>query len=183
MEIYLSQFLFAHPVLGPVLFIIARIIAVVIPMLPGVIVDIPAIIVLGWWQAFLLAEVAIMAGAMIAFYIARYFREPVIRHIVALEKLEEWEQKFSERQTFWILVLIRIPAFAVFDIINYAAGLTKMKPTVFFFATLIGSFPSIFLFFYLGERAFAGKFIYIVALAVLVTLWVFYKYKYQKPQK
>lgn len=149
-------------------------------MMPGVIVDIPAILVFGWWKALLLAEIAIMAGAMIAFYIARYFRESVVRYVVSLKRLEQWEQKFSERQTFWVLVAIRIPAFAVFDIINYAAGLTKMKARIFFFATLLGSFPSMFLFFYFGELAFSGKLPYIIGIVVLVVVWVVFKYKYEE---
>jgi uncharacterized membrane protein YdjX (TVP38/TMEM64 family) len=176
-EGYFSQFLLMHHILAPIIFIFIRIITVVIPPLPGIIIDIPAIIAFGWWQGFIFAEFGVMVGAMIAFYIARFFREPIIRRVVSLKQLEQWEQKLSTRQTFWALVAIRIPTFSVFDVINYAAGLTHIKTKTFFFATLLGSFPSMFIFFYLGEYAFSNKIFFLAMIFSIIFLWFIFKYK------
>ena len=150
-EILVSLFL-NYPIFAPVIFIIIRPLAIIIPPIPGILIDLPGIVTFGWFWGFIYAEAGIMLGAMIAFLIARRFKEPVVKRIVSLQKIEEWENKLSEKQKFWTLVAIRLPTNALFDYISYAAGFTRISSIKFFFSTLLGNIPSVFLVFYFGFK-------------------------------
>ena len=174
------------PVLVPFVFIIARAFAIIFAPIPGTVIDVPGILVFGWFGAFVYAEIGIMLGAMTAFYIARKFREPLVKRFVSLQKLEIWEEKFSEDQKFWGLVLLRLPTAPLFDYISYAAGLTKLSPVKFFFSTLFGNVPTVFLFFYLGGVTFDEGLYYglsFVAGVILLSLFVGGKYMKKRWRK
>jgi len=168
-----TQILSDHSVVAPLVFIAIRALAIIIPPIPGVLVDIPGILAFGWFLGFIYAEIGIMLGAMVAFWIARRFREPFIGKFVSLQRLSNWEKKLSDTQRFWGLVAIRMPTNPLFDLISYAAGLTGISPLKFFFSTLIGNVPSVFLFFYFGGLSFNKGIYYSVAFIVaLFILWL-----------
>ena len=174
MEHFLTQIFSGNTIVSPILFIIIRSLAIVFPPIPGISIDIPGILVFGWLLAFIYAEIGIMLGAMIAFWIARKFREPLVKKFIPLQKLHRWENKLSENQKFWALVAIRLPTNPLFDYISYAAGLTRISPVKFFFSTLIGNIPSVFLVFYFGGFFFGQGIYYgiafVTALIILVII-------------
>lgn len=138
--------------------------------IPGILIDIPGMLAFGWLLGFLYAEMGIMLGSMIAFWIARRFREPLIRRFVRLQIIKDWESKLSEKQKFWTLVAIRIISIPVFDYVNYAAGLTTIRPVTFFFSALLGNIPYVFLTFYLGGLSIEGGKYYLLAFCVAATI-------------
>jgi len=146
----LKELLIEYPLIAPLLFIIARMIPIIIAPLPGIVVDIVGIAVFGWLYGFILAEVGIMLGAISAFYIGRYFREPAVRRFTFLKKVHEWESKYSERQKFWGLVAMRAATSPSFDYISYAAGLTNISFTKYTLSTFIGTFPLMLSIYYFG---------------------------------
>src|SRR3989338_8886971 len=105
-----------------------------------------------------------MLGAMIAFWIARYFREPVVRRIASLEKIETWEATLSGKKKFWGMVALRLCTNSLFFYISYAAGLTRMSSWKFFLSSLIGSIPGLFLFYYFGGLLYQNSIYYAVIL-------------------
>lgn len=167
----LRELLLAYPLLAPAVFIVARSLAIIIPPIPGVFIDIAGIAAFGWWKGFLLAETGLMLGAMVSFWIARRFREPVIRRITSLEKISQWERTLGETKTFWALVLLRLPTNAVFDYVSYAAGLLNISYHRFFLSSLIGNLPGTFLFFLFGGFIFQSGIYYglsfVAALLIL----------------
>lgn len=167
---------------APFLFIIIRSLAIIIPPIPGIVFDLAGILIFGWFWGFIYAEIGTMLGAMAAFFIARRFREPVIKRICFLKKAVDWEKKFSENKKFWVLVAFRLPTNTAFDYISYAAGLTTIKPIVFFFSTLLGNIPSTFLVYYFGGLSFQKGIYYSIAfLATLLIFWlIFWKTKLLK---
>lgn len=154
MEETLTQLMKDYPTVAPLIFILARAIAIIIPPIPGAVVDIPGMVAFGWELAFIYAEIGIMLGAMTAFYLARIFREPLVRWIAPLRKVQEWEETLSEREQFWAWVGLRLPTNPVFDTVSYAAGLTKCSPGMFFATTLVGNLPTMFIFYFVGGQAF-----------------------------
>jgi len=73
---------------------------------------------------------------------------------------------------------MRLPATAIFDILNYAIGLTKMSFAKFFFSTLIGSLPTMILFYFFGGWVFQQGIYYFVAfLAAIIILWLIFRKK------
>ncbi|MCI0619483.1 VTT domain-containing protein [Candidatus Wolfebacteria bacterium] len=171
MEEFAQNILGTYPVLAPLLFVLLRTLPIVIPPLPGIILDFLGITLFGWLQGFLLAGVGVMLGSMIAFSIARTFREPLVRRFIPLQKLHTWEDRYSETRKFWGLVLLRITTAPAFDYVCYAAGLTKISATRFFLTTFLSATPLGFLIYYFGGMSFAqgpyGIAVYIVSLVLL----------------
>ncbi|MBU2109882.1 VTT domain-containing protein [Patescibacteria group bacterium] len=169
MQEFITQLLLDHSVLAPVIFIIIRILSVIFSPIPGFAIDIPGILVFGWLPAFIYSEIGVITGAMIAFFIARKFKEPLIRKFVSLQKLHTWENKLSEKQEFWTFVSLRLISKPFFDYISYAAGLGRISAKKFFLATIIGVIPVEFLFFYFGG-IFLNKGIYYAILFIIAII-------------
>jgi uncharacterized membrane protein YdjX (TVP38/TMEM64 family) len=176
MENFLSALLGNYPLIAPFLFIIIRALAIIIPPIPGIVIDLAGLLSFGWSLGFIYAETGIMFGATAAFLVARVFREPLLNRFLFLQKLYEWERKLSEKQKFWALVAIRLPTNPLFDIISYAAGLTTISTAKFFLSTLIGNAPSVFLIFYFGGLSFQkGPYYAITFFVALLILWLIFR--------
>lgn len=108
-----------------------------------------AVSVWGWVVAGTLSIIGWAIGSQIAFHLARRFGKPLVQKIVSLDKLAALEERFSEKNLFWTVVLLRmmIPV----DILSYALGLfSRMGASSYFLATLIGITPFAFIFAYVG---------------------------------
>jgi uncharacterized membrane protein YdjX (TVP38/TMEM64 family) len=157
-ENFFLQFLGDYPFFAPAIFVSLRALAIIIPPIPGGVMDIAGLLFFGWLKGLILAEVGIMLGAAISFWIARYFREPAVKRFASLGKIGEWERNLSETKKFWVWVLIRLPTNSLFDYISYAAGLTGISFWKFFFASMIGNLPGLFIFYYFGGLVYQSGF-------------------------
>ena len=168
-----SQILSVNSFFGIVFFIVVRAIAIIIPPIPGIIVDLPGTIYFGWPLGFIYGEIGIMLGATVSFFIAKKFREPLVKKFVSLQKIHTWEDKLSENDKFWTLFSIRLVANPLFfDVISYAAGLTKIRFSRFFIATFFSNIPYMFLIYYFGEISFnMGIYYFISFILALLIIW------------
>ena len=172
----ITEVLQAYPVAAPLLFIIIRSLAIIIPPVQGIVLDLAGIFIFGWLLGLVYAEVGVMFGVAVAFWVARKFREPLLKRFVSLQKLHNWEAQYSEKQQFWTLVVIRFFTSPFFDYITYAAGLTKIRPTVFFWSTFVGTLPLMFAIYYFGG-IFLEKNIYYIAVFIFFVLILGYIFK------
>ena len=181
MQEFLAQLLSSHPIAAPVIFILVRSLGIIIPPIPGAAMDLVAIPLFGWVRGFIYAQVGIMLGVTVAFWAARIFRERVVKRITTLQKIHEWEAKLSKRKEFLLLLVLRLPT-GFFDYLSWVAGLTKVSFISFFFATLIGELPPIFLLYYFGGLAFQKGAYYIIAFitAIIILALVFGKEHFMK---
>lgn len=178
MESLITDWLSYAPSLAPVIFIAARAIAIIIPPIPGFVVDTIGVTLFPWWLGFILAEIGIMTGAVVAFVLARFLREPLVRRVAPLKMVEEWESQYSEKQKFWTLVVLRLVSNAAFDYISYAAGLTKLRFSTFFLSSLIGTIPSMLMFYVMGGALvnLFGPWV-TFGIGALVTVYVLMNFK------
>lgn len=185
MQEFFIQLLASHPVAAPVIFVVLRSLSVIIPPLPGFVFDLVGVVFFGSLFGFLYGEIGAMLGAMVAFGLARKFRHSLFKKIFTSEKVKKWEVKISERGTFWALVALRLPTNSVFDYLNYAVGFTRISFAVFFFSTLIGSLPSMALFYFFGGWSFQQGIYYFAAfLVVVLILWfVVYRIKLRRRKR
>lgn len=138
----ITQFTIDNPILAPFILILWRFIGVVIPPIPAGILAFTLIPILGWFWVFLYSTIGLLSGAVVAFFLARKFREPLVKRFVPLQELNNWEGKLSGTTELWGFVLIRLTTGPVMDFISYLAGLTKLSFGKFFFATLLSLIPS-----------------------------------------
>jgi len=148
-----------HPYLGAFLLILWRIVGIIFPAIPAGVVSFAAVPIFGWLKTYLYTLTGIMIGTSTSFFLARKFREPLVKRFVPLKRIHEIEDKLTKRQEFLAIIGIRIFTVPVMDFSSYAAGLTKISFPKFFLATLIASLPDIAIF-YFGEqfyKTFFGK--------------------------
>jgi uncharacterized membrane protein YdjX (TVP38/TMEM64 family) len=93
-------------------------------------------------------------GATIAFFIARYVGRSFVDQFISRygEKLKTYDKKLEDRGFMTVLVLRLLPIFP-FNVLNYILGVTKVRPTHYILATLIGIIPGAFAFVYAGATA------------------------------
>ena len=178
MENYILQLLQVYPLLAPLIFILIRSLGVIFPPIPGIILDAVGIYFFGWKLGFIYAEIGVVGGAVVAFWIARKYREPVVRRFIALQKLHAWEDTLSEQKKFWSLVGLRlITGPLLFDYINYVAGLTKINFGKFLIATIVGSLPVMIPIYYFGDKLLSHSF-YLISTFILVVLIISFAQKW-----
>jgi uncharacterized membrane protein YdjX (TVP38/TMEM64 family) len=141
-------------ILGPVLLILWRILGMIIPPIPGGIVSLALIPVIGWFASFVYASIGILIGCSIAFFLARKYREPLVKKFVTLQMIHQWEGRMSEKTEFWTFVGIRFATGPVMDFMSYIAGLSNISFRKFFIASLISLAPDA-VYYYLGDRLYS----------------------------
>jgi uncharacterized membrane protein YdjX (TVP38/TMEM64 family) len=101
----------------------------------------------------LLVSVASTLGAFCAFWIGRTVaRDWVGRKIQGWPRFRALDRAVQARG-FWIVLLTRLsPAFP-FVLLNYAYGLTSVRPVAYFFASWIGMLPATVAYVYAGSLA------------------------------
>lgn len=173
----LHNFLIDYPILAPAVFILIRIIPVVIPPIPGLIIDAIGVVVFGWFWGFIYATIGVVSASMISFFIGRKFREPLIGKFISIKKIHEWEDKLTENEKFWALVSIRFVSSPFFDIVNYIAGLTKIKAFHYFLSSIIVSLPMGFVIYYFGGIILNAPVIILTSFILVIPLLIWYKKK------
>lgn len=161
-----------HPYAAPFVVIFFRFIGVVFAPISGAPVTFASIALLPWWQAWLYNVMGAFGGIFTAFFIARKFREPVVRHFAPLKKIHDWEEKISAKKQFWGFVALRFAGLSVFDFVSYAAGLSKLPFRTYFLTTFIVDLPLSALFFYIGGIAIQYS-LYVTGFFVLLFLLTF----------
>jgi uncharacterized membrane protein YdjX (TVP38/TMEM64 family) len=165
----LIQFSKDYPVLAPIIIISWRALAIIIPPIPGGLVSLALIPVFGWFWSFIYATIGLLIGANVAFFLARWFREPLVRKLVPLQQLHSWEDKLSSKKEFYGFLIIRLTTEPILDFISYIAGLSKISFWKFFTATFISLLPNIVLF-YIGEEVYKRFYQQNAFLALILVL-------------
>jgi len=99
----------------------------------------------------LVVSPASVAGATLAFLIARYLaRDWVTRRIKKYPQAAAIDRAI-EKNGFKAVVLLRLQPVLPFNILNYALGLTSVRLRDYMLASWIGMFPATVLYVYLGS--------------------------------
>ncbi len=126
---------------------------------------------------FILTLTGATIGALLAFFTARKIgaRRIESRWGRKLHKL----QNVLEKNGFLVIILLRLIPIFHFDLISYAAGMSKVKSIQFFFGTLIGIVPGTFAYTFLGASTAADTstilYIAIILFIIITVLPVLYK--------
>ena len=91
-------------------------------------------------------------AAAVCFWLARALGRAPVEVLVGKAGLESADRWFARWGMYAVLVARLVPGIS-FDVISYAAGITRMKFRRFLLATVLGIFPQTFVYSYLGQRA------------------------------
>ena len=91
-------------------------------------------------------------AAAVCFWISRALGRGPVEVLVGRTGLESADRWFARWGLYAVLVARLVPGVS-FDIISYAAGITRMSFRRFLAATTLGIFPQTLVYSYLGHRA------------------------------
>lgn len=147
------------------------------PVIPFVLLAGANVLVYGLWLGFAISWIAAVLAALSNFLLARYaakdWAERKMGHHSFVKKLNQQ----AEQRGFWIILLARFIPVLPSSAINTAAGISKVRFSNFFLATLLGKFPAVFFESILGHyminwRENKGKLIIILVFLILITLGI-----------
>ena len=126
-------------------------------------------------------------AAAVCFGISRSLGRVPVEVLVGKTGLESADHWFARWGIYAVFVARLVPGIA-FDVISYAAGLTRMRFRNFLIATTLGIFPQTFLYSYLGRQApeYVALFLVTSGLVVagVVTVAVLrYRRERRKPKR
>ena len=154
--------------LAPAAFV-AIYIAWTVLLLPGVVPTLAGGALFGVLGGSLLTLTGAVAGATLAFVIARRAGRAPIRELAGArgERLERW----LARHRFVALVYARLVPIVPFNLLNYAAGLACMPTRSYVTATALGIVPGTVAYTVLGSTAtHPGSVPFVVSLAAVAPL-------------
>jgi uncharacterized membrane protein YdjX (TVP38/TMEM64 family) len=164
---------------APVLFSILMIAGVVISPIPTSPLTLMSARLFGVWGGMLLSLTSATIGAAIAFCIARRLGERFIERYPAYVGFRDILPK---KATAWAIFLLRLPPSPAFDVISYAAGLTKVSLWQFMVATFLGMVPVVATLCLAGSVLPSAWLWLVVAAMVLFWTLRLWKEKRTKPQ-
>lgn len=167
----LTVFVQDHATLAPFIIIAWRILSTIFPPLPGGTLSIAMLPVFGWFLSVVYGSIGLLIGTSIAFFLARHFREPLVRKFIPLQKLHTWEKKLSGETEFFTFLFIRFITQPALDFISYAAGLSKISYWKFLLATIITLIPTSILYF-LGDNIYHKNAYFGIGFIVLLVIGI-----------
>jgi uncharacterized membrane protein YdjX (TVP38/TMEM64 family) len=137
----------------------------------------------GW----LLSLFGHVLAAAVCFWISRSLGRVPVEVLVGKTGLESADRWFARWGMYAVFVGRLVPGIA-FDVISYAAGLTRMKFRNFIAATALGIFPQTFLYSYLGRQApeYVALFLVtsgLVVAGVVAVAIIRYRRERRKPKR
>lgn len=135
---------------GAVLYALAYVLATVL-FLPGSVLTLGAGFAWGLVGGMAVVVPASVCGAMFAFLLGRtVLREPIARRVERTPRFAAVDRAIGE-QGFRLVLLLRLSPVFPFNLLNYALGLTRVRFTDYFLASVAGMFPGTLLYVYLGS--------------------------------
>lgn len=104
----------------------------------------------GFLEGTILTWIGAMLGAILSFSLSRFFGYPFVEWALNEKQLSVLNRWTQDQGTVTLLVSRFIPIIA-FNLINYAAGLTKIRWWTFVWTTAVGIFPLTALMVYMGH--------------------------------
>jgi len=106
--------------------------------------------VFGFWLGSLLVVFSATIGATIAFLLARYLFDDLVKNKMG-ERIAKIRQKFKEEGALYLFSLRLVPVFPFF-VINLVMGLTSIKTMTYVIASFVGMAPGTMVYVNAGTQ-------------------------------
>lgn len=167
----IKEYILSFGLLAPVISFLLMIFQSVMAPLPAFLITFTNAALFGWVYGALLSWFSAMVGAILCFYIAKMLGREFVEKITSKTALDSFDGFFEKHGKYAILIARLLP-FISFDIVSYAAGLTKIKLRDFIIATGLGQLPATLVYSYAGEMLTGGYKYFIYGLLSLFSFSV-----------
>ena len=180
---YILSFGFLAPIASCFLMVLQALVAPV----PSFLITFANGLAFGVLWGWLLSLFGHVLAAAVCFWISRSLGRVPVEVLVGRTGLESADRWFARWGMYAVFVGRLVPGIA-FDVISYAAGLTRMRFRNFIAATALGIFPQTFLYSYLGRQApeYVALFLVtsgLVVAGVVAVAVVRYRRERRKPKR
>ncbi len=156
---------------APLACMIFMALAVMIPFIPSLSLDIAAGAYFGPILGTVYCAAGAMGGAVAAFLISRYYGREFVAKF--LSGHINFCPQCSDRLLTKVIFTSRLLPIVSFRLVSYGAGLTKMSVRAYSLATLVGMLPMTFAYNYFGSAIMAASPGTVMVLGVLLVLSFF----------
>ena len=169
------EYIAGYGLFAPFISAILMIFQSVIAPLPAFLITIANGALFGFWWGMLLSWSSAMLGAALCFYIARFLGAKHVARIVSQPVVNKTDQFIQKYGNYAILIARLIP-YIPFDVVSYAAGLTRIRFISFWLATGMGQLPATIVYTYLGNRISTHTnlmlFGFGVVISISIVIWL-----------
>jgi len=158
-------------IIGPVAIIFLLVVAIIISPIPSAPIALVSGALYGHTFGTIYVVLGALSGAVLAFMISRKLGYDYINR--KLHHRMPAKIVGSQNTLMMIVFVTRLAPFISFDVISYAAGLTRLTLGRFIIATLMGIIPISFFLAHLGSEVKNGEMESIVAAIFLLGLLIF----------
>jgi uncharacterized membrane protein YdjX (TVP38/TMEM64 family) len=164
----LRDYILSFGLWAPVASLLLMILQALAAPLPSFLITFANGLAFGTFWGWMLSILGHVVAAMVCFWISRALGRGPVEVLVGKVGLESADRWFARWGLYAVFVGRLVPGIS-FDVISYAAGLTRMRFRSFLLATALGITPQTFLYSYLGRQApeYVGVFLVSSALVVV----------------
>lgn len=148
----LRDYILSFGAWAPVVSVVLMVLQAVAAPLPAFLITFANGLAFGALWGGLLSVFGASVAAAVSFWLARALGRGPVEALVGGTSLESADRWFARYGVYAVLVARLIPILS-FDVISFAAGLTRMRFPGFLLATIVGMSPATFVYAYLGGRA------------------------------
>lgn len=164
-----KEYILGFGIWAPVVSFMLMILQSVVAPLPAFIITFANAGLFGWIFGAILSWSSAMAGAVLCFYIAKFFGRNTVEKLTSKAALDGVDKFFGKYGKYAILIARLLP-FISFDIVSYGAGLTSMSFWAFFVATGIGQLPATIVYSYIGGMLTGTAKTFVTGLLILFSV-------------
>ncbi len=171
----LRDYILSFGAWAPVVSTFLMVLQAIAAPLPAFVITFANGLAFGAFRGGLLSLFGATLAAVVSFWISRALGRAPVAALIGGTNLESADRWFARYGAYAVLVARLIPILS-FDVISFAAGLTRMRFPGFLLATIIGMAPATFIYAYLGGHApqyveaLLAVFALVIALALIAAL-------------
>lgn len=181
---HVRRYILSYGKFASVIFVLLYSLKPVLLVIPVSLLSIMAGNIFGPYKALLLSMIGCFTSGTLAFFLAKFLGRSFVDKLLK-GKAMKLDANIEKHGTL-IMAVMRLAFVFPYDPLSYAAGLTKMKYRDFILGTLIGVFPEMISYSFIGkqlEHPFSFKFIIPIISIVVVATIALYLYKNSKNTK
>ena len=165
----IKAYILSFGLLAPLVSFALMVFQAILAPLPAFLITFANAALFGWVYGALLSWSSAMVGALLCFYIAKMLGREVVEKLTSKIALKSVDAFFEKHGVYAILIARLLP-FISFDIVSYAAGLTRMSLRSFLIATGLGQLPATLIYSYAGEMLTGGARTFVYGLLILFSV-------------
>ena len=163
-----------------VIFMLFQVLQVVIAVIPGEPVQIAGGYIFGTFWGTVYSTLGITIGYIIVFTSVKLFGFPLVKKFVSKKELEKFSALINsarlETTIFFLFLIPGIPK----DILVYIAGLTPIKPVLFFIIITFARFPAMLGSSFIGAKIESSQYLIAIIVSVIASILFVLGYIYKK---